>query len=240
MPANRMKTAKRNVTLDARPDRPDIRDRIYQPPLVSLPHAFPPDHWLKTYLPKYRKAGLILDQGQEGACTGFGLGCVINYLLFRQSVINKTKPPPRVSTRMLYHLARRYDEWPGEDYQGSSCRGAMKGWFHHGVCADELWPYRDKHGKAVFVSPGKGWDADAARRPLGAYYRVMIDSISDIQAAINEVGAVYVSSNVHAGWDKVPNKSSKLPVIAWKPGTASIGGHAFALVGYNAEGFIIQ
>ena len=141
-----LKTSKRTVTLDARPDRPDLRDRIYQPPLVSLPPQFPPPDWIKTYLPRYSKAGLILDQGEEGACTGFGLAAVINYLLFRQSVHAKAAPSPTVSTRMIYHLARKYDEWPGEDYDGSSCRGAMKGWFHHGVCADALWPYRDQDG----------------------------------------------------------------------------------------------
>ena len=142
-----LRTAKRTVTLDARPDRPDLRDRIYQPPLVSLPHQYPPPEWIKIYLPRYSKAGLILDQGEEGACTGFGLAAVINYLLFRQFVHAKAPPSPTVSTRMIYHLARKYDEWPGEDYEGSSCRGAMKGWFHHGVCSDKLWPYRDKNGE---------------------------------------------------------------------------------------------
>src|SRR5262249_48722098 len=86
----------------------------------------------------------------------------------------------------------------------------------------------------------QGWDVDAAQRPLGAYYRVTVDSISDLQAAINEVGAVYVASDVHQGWDKVPDNSRKLPVIAWKAGTKPDGGHAFVLVGYNADGFIVQ
>ena len=38
-------------------------------------------------------------------------------------------------------MARRYDEWPGEDYTGSSARGAMKGWHKHGVCAEAEWRY---------------------------------------------------------------------------------------------------
>jgi hypothetical protein len=241
MPARQLRTSNRKVTLDSRPDRPDIRDRIYQPPLVSLPPSYPPDAWLEKHLPKYRKAGLILDQGEEGACTGFGLAAVINYLIFRNSIKDKRKPPPRVSTRMLYHLARKYDEWPGEDYEGSSCRGAMKGWFHHGVCTEEFWPYRDKiSNKVVFVPPGKDWDRDAATRPLGAYYRVLVDSISDLQAAIHEVGAVYVSASVHGGWVRVADNAPTLPTIAWKPGTKADGGHAFALVGYNGDGFIVQ
>ena len=82
MATKMLKTAKRTVMLDARPDRPDLRDRIYLPPLVSLPHQYPPPEWIKTYLPRYTKAGLILDQGEEGACTGFGLAAVVNYLLW--------------------------------------------------------------------------------------------------------------------------------------------------------------
>ena len=235
-----LKTSKRTVTLDARPDRPDLRDRIYQPPLVSLPPQFPPPDWIKIYLPRYSKAGRILDQGEEGACTGFGLAAVINYLLFRQSVRAKTPPPPTVSTRMIYHLARKYDEWPGEDYDGSSCRGAMKGWFHHGVCTDALWPYRDQDGYVRFLPPDPTWTADAAQRPLGAYYRVTKDSITDLQAAVNEVGAVYVSSDVHRGWDSIVSTKAAIPTIPWKAGAESVGGHAFALVGYDARGFVLQ
>ena len=28
---------------------------------------------------------------------------------------------------MLYEMAKKYDEWEGEDYVGSSARGAIKG-----------------------------------------------------------------------------------------------------------------
>ena len=49
---------------------------------------------------------------------------------------------------MLYELARRYDEWPGENYAGSSARGAMKGWHKHGVCAETMWPsHATEHGR---------------------------------------------------------------------------------------------
>ena len=71
--------------LDVRPDRVDLRDRIYSPPLESLPELFPSDRQIKEYLPQYRRKRLILDQGDEGACTGFGLAAVINYVLWRQS-----------------------------------------------------------------------------------------------------------------------------------------------------------
>lgn len=34
-------------------------------------------------------------------------------------------------------MARRYGEWPGENYEGSSARGAMKGWHQHGGFDDD-------------------------------------------------------------------------------------------------------
>lgn len=223
---------------DARPDRVDYRDRRYDPPLVSLPPQYPDPSFITTFLADYTKVHkLVLDQGAEGACTGFGLAAVINYLNWRKHLEEvkqrgrKGGKVPRVSPRMLYHMARIYDEWPGEDYEGSSCRGAMKGWHRHGICTDLLWPYKQK-----FVPPKEGWQQDAAQRPLGAYYRIDKDSVSDLQAAINEVGAVYVSAAVHRGW--FLDASATLPVIRTQPGET--GGHAFALVGYTPEGFIVQ
>lgn len=197
----------------------------------------------------------MLDQGTEGACTGFGLAAVVNYLHFRKSLEEADEfgtAPSRikpVSTRMLYHLARLYDEWPGEDYDGSSCRGAMKGWFHHGICAEEFWPYKPKGARLpAYVDPAQGWDHDAAQRPLGAYYRIARTSIADMQAALYEVGAIYVSASVHAGWTMAsltpaPEATltlASVPTIAWDRGTKQTGGHAFAIVGYDIDGFIVQ
>ena len=235
--------------LDARPDRIDLRDREFAPPVASLPVRFPDDATVKKLLPAYVAAGLILSQGNEGACTGFGLACVVNYLFWRA----EQQKPPRarrkietVSTRMLYHLARFYDEWPGEDYDGSSCRGALKAWNKHGVCSDALWPYQTKDGRVRFIKPKPGWDLDALRRQLGVYYRIDKTSIVDMQAAINRIGAIYVSSDVHDGWDL---RTSKRKAITGHDSIAkigpiddpnSIGGHAFALVGYNEHGFVVQ
>jgi hypothetical protein len=252
--------------LDVRPDRVDLRDREYQPALKSLAPVYPTAAVMAHFLPKYQP--LVLDQGQEGACTGFGLAAVVNYLQWSRSWRDRLLvgsgdaglPEPdqveAVSPRMLYHLARLYDEWPGEDYEGSSCRGAMKGWHRHGVCSNELWPYFNKRGKAKFVEPKSGWQQDAATRPLGAYYRIAKESVADLQAAIFEVGAVFCSGEVHSGWDLVdwdlltadedhvwapdPDVDFAMPIIQPPPPSEPKSGHAFALVGYNEQGFIVQ
>lgn len=221
-------------TFDARPDRIDLRDRVYQPKLVSLPPYWPQNESIDRHLPAYAGT-LVLDQGEEGACTGFGLAAALNFLAWKNNGF-QLKGLKTVSPRMLYHMARMYDEWPGEDYEGSSCRGAMKGWHRHGVCAEQSWPYRNRKNEIAFVPPKTGWELDAASRPLGAYYRIEKRSLSDMQSAILEVGALYCSANVHKGWFL---KKTRKPVII-PCDDKSIGGHAFALIGYTEDGFIVQ
>jgi hypothetical protein len=204
---------------------------------------------MRRLFPGFVGRGLILDQGSEGACTGFGLAGVANYLLWARHLEQggKARFAP-VSPRMFYEMAKRYDEWPGTDYDGSSCRGALKGWHKHGVCSAAFWPYEiDRRGAVVFVRPQPGWDADAGRRTLGVYYRVARDSVVDLQAAITNIGAVYVSANVHDGWDALadrhapaPKDHGDIPTIAPPQHPRKLGGHAFALVGFNERGFIVQ
>lgn len=229
----------RKARLDVKPDPRDLRDRAYIPPPRSLPQALPADADIARSLGHYTQAKLILDQGQEGACTGFGLACVINYLRWRSAGMPRRFV--RISPRMLYHFARRFDEYEGENYEGSSCRGALKGWYHNGVCHEAKWDYQP----GIDTLPVPGWDTEALDTTLGVYYRIERQSITDLQAAIQEVGAIYVSANTHAGWDivsraKLPASHADLPVIDFDGVPSRGGGHAFALIGFNRTGFVIQ
>ncbi|MGE3314040.1 MAG: C1 family peptidase [Planctomycetaceae bacterium] len=207
--------------LDARPDTPDFRDLLYVPTLVEVPR--------RVDLSRYRAYDVpILDQGQEGACTGFGLATVVHYLLL---TLTDDRDATRISARMLYEMARRYDEWPGEDYSGSSARGAMKGWHKHGVCTDELWPYVINLADSTLTDERA---EDAAERPLGAYYRVNHKDLVAMHSACAEVGILYATAAVHEGWQNVGADG----IIHNKGGM--IGGHAFAIVAYDNNGFWIQ
>ncbi len=69
-----LKTSAEKATrqrLDAFPDRIDLRDWFYQPALISLPDSL-------VSCPLIKPA-MILDQGREGACTGFALAAVVNF-----------------------------------------------------------------------------------------------------------------------------------------------------------------
>lgn len=207
--------------LDAIPDTLDFRDQMFVPTLVEVPGQRP--------LTSYRRLGVpILDQKGEGACTGFGLATVANYLL-RARRAGKDRVP--VSPRMLYEMAKRYDEWPGEGYDGSSARGAVKGWHKHGVCCEEQWPYRFGVTDRELTSTRA---ADATRRPLGAYFRVNHRDLVAMHAAIAEAGVLFATSSVHSGWQEVGSDGQ----VPFRDG--AIGGHAFAIVAYDDRGFWIQ
>lgn len=95
--------------------------------------------------------GINLDQGSEPACTGFAVSheaaarpCVVS------GVTNKI-------ALELYHRAQQLDEWPGEDYAGSSVLGAMKagrerrwyGEYRWAFSIDDLILAIGYHGPAV-------------------------------------------------------------------------------------------
>lgn len=213
----------KDFVFDARPDTLDFRDRMYEPTLVEVPVRMELSQYLERQAP-------VLQQGQEGACTGFGLATVANYLLRRR----KLEPDmTEVSPRMFYEMARRYDEWPSEGYRGSSARGAMKGWHKHGVCSAKCWPYDPAKPDAILTFERI---ADAASRPLGAYYRVNHKDLVCMHSAIVEAGILYASAWVHAGWGMVASTGMIPYESEWQPK----GGHAFAIVAYDAHGFWIQ
>lgn len=125
--------------LNAIEDAPDFRDYPYDPALVRLRDAIEPPAGLR-----------IFDQGSEGACTGFGLAAVINLQLAERG------EERTVSPRMLYEMAKKFDEWGSGEYAGSSCRGAVKGW----------------HGIGDLPSPERGPAVSGRERPQRAPHRL--------------------------------------------------------------------
>ncbi len=207
-------------TLNTHPDPPDLRDRIYEPALLDLK--------IKLDAPDPGDSP-VLDQGREGACTGFALAGVVNLLNARRRTSTALDLPQRVSPRMLYEMAKIHDEWPGETYDGSSIRGALKGLFHNGVCREALAPYRPgERGWTLSVGQAK----DARTTGLGAYYRLRPEIIG-YHAALNEAEVIFASARVHRGW-----QNPKDGVIARSE--VHEGGHAFMIVGYDESGFLIQ
>lgn len=234
--SNPKKTVDPAKTLDAAPrlgdrvlnvyeDATDLRDRIYEPALLDLV--------LKLDPPTTEKSP-IRDQEKEGACTGFALASAIT-LMNRQRYKKKDVEAiaPLASPRMLYEMAKINDPWPGSDYEGSTIRAALKGFYHNGVCREDLAPYKDGE-KNWFLNIDQAKDARSTG--LGAYYRLRPEII-DYHAALNETRVIYVSARIHRGWQKPKTDSTKGDI---KPSHINMGGHAFIIVGYDDKGFLIQ
>jgi hypothetical protein len=221
-------------TANAQPDPFDERDLDYRPRLEPLP----------AELDQRTGSGRRYVMRQAGSsCTGHALAAVINTVLSRNGRGERGRPgkAPHVSPYMLYHLARRYDEFAGEDDAGSSLRGALKGWFNHGVLPEDRWPSLD-------MAPVPDFDdgellALARQWPLGAFYRVNPFRLDDMQSAITELHAICVSAAIHDGWltPQVMRRNGRaMHLIARRVDSRQLGGHAFALVGYNEVGFLVQ
>ena len=76
-----------------------------------------------------------LDQGQTPACTGFST---------TQKLITRYPMLKSVSEQLatdLYHQAQKYDEYPGENYEGSSVLGAMKAAIALGYIGSYHWGF---------------------------------------------------------------------------------------------------
>ena len=214
-------------TADSVPDVFDERDRIYQPrlaPLLPCVDVRPKDRYVLT------QAG--------SSCTGHAVASMVNAVLEQNP--GPTGTPIRVSPYMLYSLARRYDEFEGEQDAGSSLRGALKGWYHHGLLPEDRWPSLED---APDIDLDRDLADEAMRYPLGAFYRVHAFRIDDMQSAVNELSGIVASAAIHEGWltpTQVRRGEETMHVIQRAPDAAGMGGHAFAIVGYNEIGFLVQ
>jgi len=222
----------RTVKTNALPDPFDALDLLYRPKLQPLPPTM-----------DQRAGQPILDQ-LGNSCTGHAVAALVDTVLSIPGPKTRKSGAPRdivghrVSPYMLYSMARRYDEYPGTEDVGSSLRGAFKGWYHHGVCSDERWPTQEQP-KDLY---DPDFVAECSRTPLGAYYRVNVSRIDDMQSAVTELNAIAVSAAVHDGWRTLrPHKRADGKTV-WiiEPSVAPIGGHAFLIAGYNEDGFLVQ
>ena len=153
----------------------------------------------------------------------------------------------RVSPYMLYALARRYDEFAGDADEGSSLRGALKGWYYHGVLPD---------GSLAGARPGPGTghrtiaalaalcDGRAARRLLpGQRLPARRHAVGGQRAARDRrVRRRSTRAGADRRWSRASRRrrTEQLAVISGHRAPRRSAGHAFAIVGYNDVGFLVQ
>lgn len=102
---------------------PDARDLRF-PMRAMLPARV-------AIVSRFYETGPVLDQGDTSQCVGF------SWRQFLTSAPLVTTDGP--SAAQLYHEAQVNDEWPGEDYEGSSVRGGAKALTTDGRLKSYVW-----------------------------------------------------------------------------------------------------
>jgi hypothetical protein len=107
---------------------------------------------IRTMLPRVQhktftlwQNGEILDQGSEGACVGFGwtaeaLAGPVQVDLKDVSAPRAPKEPNRFAN-YVYKEAQKIDQWPGEDYEGTSVLAGAKIMTRYGVIHEYRWAF---------------------------------------------------------------------------------------------------
>jgi hypothetical protein len=123
-------------TLDWRP-RFDERSRDY--PIRALLPAVQN----KTFT--LWRHGEILDQGSEGACVGFGwtAEALAGPVHVNLNDIPEPSAPkePNLFANYVYKQAQKIDQWPGEDYEGTSVLAGAKIMSKYGVIHQYRWAF---------------------------------------------------------------------------------------------------
>ncbi len=180
-------------------------------------------------------------RGEE--CVGFALAAIADYHL-RKDVAERwhelstaERADRTVSRRMMYEMAQVYDR---ADYeQGSTLRGALKGWRKSGVAREIEWPYEsgdehgEKHGRLSLRRV-----IDAVRRPGSLYLRIDASDVTSMKRSLLLDHPLFVSAQTHVGWINLylPDQT----VINQPHGGKMLGGHAFVIVGYDERGWWIH
>ena len=153
----------------------DERDRNY------LMASAVDDSTLRPY--RFYSTGKILDQGSTSSCVGHA------WRQWLSSALMRTKSGPDPFD--IYYQAQRHDEWPGEDYDGTSVRAGAKVLQTAGHISTYVWAFDaatmrrwllNNKGTVVvgtwwfekmFVPDGKGY-LDPSGTPVGGHAYLVV------------------------------------------------------------------
>lgn len=159
--------------------------------------------------------GAIRNTGHEGANVGFAVAYAL-----QATIKMKTGENIVLSPRGIYTIAKKYDEWPGEDHEGTSVLGALKGLKEVGAYFESDWPFSSK------IKPKK--EAKPAYK-ISSYTEFV--GIEQILNSLRELKTVIAVINISNDFFK-PTEDGR--VVIKLPYT-QIGAMAICIVGYDGE-----
>ncbi len=157
--------------------------------------------------------GAIRNQGSEGTTIGFSVAYAL-----QAAIKSKFNRKVTISARGLFVTARKFDEWPGEDYEGSSVVGGLKGAQQVGAWLESQWPYA---GPAPAASVKPAYKVSKFRK---------LDSKPEALVSAMQAGQLpVVQLSVTEDFDRVGADGRVVIRTPLRP----TGGHSMAVVGFD-------
>lgn len=131
---------------------PDYRDRRFaltEDRLHDIPRQLEPGKRRRT-LPWHLNPALPLDQGNTDACTIYATLAI----LLAAPHVRPASYIAGLSPLAMLMAAKRVDEWPGEDYEGTSARAALKIFQGAGLIGEYLWATDEDIAKEYLLTRG--------------------------------------------------------------------------------------
>ena len=174
----------------------------------------------------------VLDQGSTGSCVGqSSAGAVLRWHFTKAGRLDQTSP---LSVRYVWMAAKETDALTSQattfiDADGTTLKAALDVARKFGVVTDDLLPFM---GSGLYPGDVKTFYAIAANRKIASYYRLQP---SDWRRWLAEVGPILCRLDVDPTWDGVGPDG-----VLEKYAGNGRGGHAVAMVGYDAGHFIVR
>jgi C1A family cysteine protease len=171
----------------------------------------------------------VSSQGNEGSCVAFAVGYLGSTYMIKA---NKNYTAEARSPEYLYNSVKPN----GDCGSGSNIAMALNFLKDKGVCGWSRMPYSDRNGCST--------KPNAQQQAFGLYgrltnWKTIEKSVSNIKIVINSGLPLIVGMNLYQSFY---DQTMKFPYIYKSKSGNYIGGHAFAIVGYddNKQAFICQ
>ena len=164
----------------------------------------------------------VKNQGRIGSCVGHS-----GRVVYGDTLDFDGKEP---SAMWIYKKGKIHDPFPGEDYSGTTIKGACRGLIKEGCCEEKFWPYADNEGTQML----EGAAENAAQYKIDAYYIIPKQNHDLIKKALLKE-TLWTSFRVHRHFYYTP-KSGIVDSEKYLS-SDNAGGHAVAMTGWkNIDG----